>query len=211
MLVPYFVYAASTRSRWRARIGLDWWRSEKTKDKHGKPTTRQVRETEWFDSSGTAVGRRDGHHECASATLTAAEAERLGRFDLGHAVVFDPRVIAGFGAELPTRTQAEVDADARTAIRRHALGRLATRVLPGDHHDVVAFDCDIAVHTLEVVLMPVWVATYRYRGGLRRLLVHGQSGECVGRPPVSAAKVSGVAAAVAAVIVFVLWWAGAWS
>lgn len=211
VLVPYFVYRATIDARWRARIGIDWWRSEKAVDRHGKPTTRRVRETEWFDSDGTAVADQGGHQECASATLTTGEAEALGRFDLGRAVLFDPKILAGFGAELPTRRRAEVDADARVAIRRHALRRLATRVLPGEHHDVVGFDCDVTLHTLEVVLMPVWVATYRHRGELCRLLVHGETGACVGRPPISSVKVSLAAAAVALSIVILLWLGGAWS
>lgn len=211
MLVPYIIYAASSTARWRARIGVDWWRSETTEDRHGKAVTTRVRNTEWFDAQGTAVGSFDEHHECASSILTAAEAEQLGPFDLGVAVRFDPRLLAGFGAELPSRSRAEVDGDARESLRRRALRYLATQVLPGEHHDVVGFDCEVTLHALDVVLMPVWVASFRYEGQLRRILVHGRHGACVGRPPVSGTKVSLAAAALAALVVLILWLAGVWS
>lgn len=211
VLVPYFVYAASTQAKWRARIGVDWWRTERTRDREGKSVTRRVRETEWFDAQGTAVGDIDGHHVCASTTLTGPEVARLGRFDLGLAVGFDPRLAAGFAAELPTRARAELDADARATIRRAELRRLAKDVLPGDHHDVVAHDCEVSLRGFDVVLMPVWVATYRHAGRVHRLLVHGQRGDCVGRPPISTAKVSLAAGLVAALVLALLWWGGAWS
>ena len=38
---------------------------------------------------------------------------------------------------------------------------------------------------VDLVLVPVWVASYRHAGKPYRLLVHGQDGRCVGRPPIS--------------------------
>lgn len=208
VLVPHFVYRATTRASWRARIGVDWWRSETRQDRNGKKVTERVRHTEWFDSDGTMVGAMQ-HPECASAILTPVESAKLRAFDLGRAVAFDPRLTAGFGAELPTRSRAEVDRDARRSIRRLELDRLAKRVLPGDHRDVVDFACDVTLGSLEVVLMPVWVVSYRWHGELHRLLVHGQDGSCVGSAPVSSAKVI-AATALAVVIIGLVAWLIAW-
>jgi hypothetical protein len=205
VLVPHFVYRASTRARWRARIGIDWWRTERRRDREGKEVRERVRHTEWFDSDGTMVGAME-HPECASAILTAAECRALRPFDLGRAVAFDPRLTAGFGAELPTRSRAEVDREARRAITRLELERLARRILPGDHRDVVGFECDVTLGTIDVVLLPVWVVRYRWQGAVHRMLVHGQDGSCVGQAPVSSVKVA-IAVLLSIAIAWLLWWA----
>lgn len=204
VLVPHFVYRATTRASWRARIGIDWWTTETREDRDGKKIRERVRHTEWFDSDGTMVGTMQ-HPECASAILTAPESAQLRSFDLGRAVAFDPRLTAGFAAELPTRSQREVDRDARRSITRLELDRLARRILPGDHRDVVAFNCDVTLGTLDVVLMPVWVVSYRWRGELHRLLVHGQDGSCVGSSPVSKAKVVAAVLLSLALVLLILW------
>lgn len=214
VLVPFFAYAASTTSRWRARIGLHWWREEKvTVVRKGERVseTRRVQETEWFPLGGTAVGEWVDHLECASNGLSSREVAALARFDLGRAVAFDPRVVAGFDAELPTRSRDEVDAHAEDSLRKLEARRLERHVLPGDEPRLESLACEIAIERAELVMLPVWVASYRHRGRVHRLLVHGQDGVCVGRPPISRAKVSLAAASIAALVIVVLWLAGVWS
>jgi hypothetical protein len=214
VLVPFFVYAATTSSRWRARIGVHWWREEKVEVvREGKRVTekRQVQQTEWFPLSGTAVGQWVDHLECASNGLSARELVRLAGFDLGRAVAFDPRTVAGFDAELPTRARDEVDARAEESLRRLESRRLEREVLPGEESGLESLACDVVIERAELVLLPVWIASYRHRGKPLRLLVHGQDGHCVGRPPISATKVSLAAAALALVVLLVMWLAGVWS
>ncbi len=40
------------------------------------------------------------------------------------------------------------------------------------------------------VLLPVWIAAYRYKGKVYRFLVNGQTGEIVGEAPWSVAKIA---------------------
>jgi hypothetical protein len=47
----------------------------------------------------------------------------------------------------------------------------------------------VDVHEAELVLLPVWIATYRHADEVFRLLVNGQTGEVVGRAPRSMVKV----------------------
>ena len=43
---------------------------------------------------------------------------------------------------------------------------------------------------MRLALLPAWIATYRSRGVVLRLLVNGQTGEVVGKIPVSGVKVA---------------------
>jgi len=207
VLVPFYRYDARTTGRYRARIGLDWTRATHVLvgTRH---ETKHERHTEWFTLGGTTVGEWADHLECASRGLSEGEVAKLGPFDLGHAAAFDPRLLAGWDSELPARARADADGRAKASIRDLAARRLAERVLPGDHVRVDQFACDVELSRVDLVLVPVWIATYRHGGKPYRLLVHGQEGRCVGRPPISATKVSLAAAAFAAIVVLLLWLGG---
>ena len=207
VLVPFHAYRATVRGRWRARVGLGWSRTE-TRVRNGERQTQVVWETEWFPIDGTLVDELEEHLVSASAGLRAAELRGLFPFDLGRARPFDPHLVAGWNAELPTRTRDAVDRAALAEIRELEARRLRKWLLPGDAHEIEALHADVTLHGVDLVLLPIWVATYRQGERVYRLLVNGQTGRCCGRPPISGVKVSLAAAALAALVVFVLWATG---
>ena len=209
VLVPFYAYDATCRSRYRAQVGVHWYREEKRRnDKTGKTETHTVQETEWFPLQGTSVTQLVDHLVPATAGLSEAETRKLAPFDVGRAVRFDPHLCAGFEAELPTRPRAEVDADAAAQLRRLEARRVDHEVLPGDTARRTHVDTDVTVEAVRLVLMPVWVVAYRFGGKVHRTLIHGQTARFVGKVPVSAVKVTVVAAIVAAVTLLVLWKTG---
>jgi hypothetical protein len=61
------------------------------------------------------------------------------------------------------------------------------------------------VEKVSLVLLPVWVAAYKWDGKVFRLLVNGQTGEVVGKVPRSTLKiVIAVVVGVAALLFFLL-------
>ncbi len=208
VLVPFFSYAAECRSTYRARVGVHWYRTEKVKDKDGKTRDKRIQETEWFPLRGSAVDVLTGHLECASRGLDAHETAALRDFDLGRAVAFDSHLLAGWQAELPSRARAAVDRDAVTHIRQLQSRKIKREILPGDTQRGVVVNSDVDVRSVELVLLPVWITTYQHGGKVFRMLVHGQSGRCVGKAPVSRAKVVTAALLVAAIGVVVLYLTG---
>lgn len=209
VLVPFYAYDATCHSRYRAQIGVHWYREQKRQNKKtGKTERHTVQETEWFPLEGSSVAQLADHLVPATAGLSEAETQRLAPFDVGRAVRFDPHLCAGFEAELPTRARAEVDADAAAQLRLAEAQRLDREVLPGDTARRTHVDTDVKVEAVRLVLMPVWVIAYRFGGKVHRTLVHGQTARCVGKVPVSAVKVAMAAAVVAAVTLLVLWKTG---
>jgi hypothetical protein len=209
VLVPFYAYDATCRSRYRADVGIHWQRTTKGgKDETGQRTKKVVQETEWFPLEGTAVAQLRSHLVPATAGLSEGETRRLVPFDLGRTVRFDPRLLAGWEAELPTRPRHEVDGDAKTQLRRAEARRILDDVLPGNTSRRSHVDTDVTVDAVRLVLLPVWVIAYRFAGKTHRTLIHGQTARCVGGVPVSGWKVAAVAAAVAAVVLAVLWKSG---
>ncbi len=205
VLVPFYAYTATVRGTYQSRIGIEWFRSTTRKNEKGEIEKELIRECEWFGLRGSAAIELEDHVVSASTGLSNDETRAIGTFDLGRAYPFDPRLIAGFLAELPSRSRAEVDRDADQSIRTVAEKTVRRRLLPGDEKKLDSFKATVAVHHVQLVLLPVWVASFRVSGKVVRLLINGQTGRCVGKVPVSGTKVAlaiilGAAALIAAYI-----------
>lgn len=212
VLVPFWVYEGVVRSEYRAKIGLHWYRTESYEDAQGKQRTRSVQETEWFPLRGSAARQVEDHVVSASVGLPESEALALAPFDLGWSSSYDPRLLSGFEAELPTITASEAQRTAIDELREAEAARILRELLPGDVNRIDAIDSRIEVANRRLVLLPVWVATYRQGDLVLRLLVNGQTGKVVGRVPVSKAKVASLVLALLLVIglvAAVVWWIGA--
>ena len=59
----------------------------------------------------------------------------------------------------------------------------------GDRQRIHGIDTQISDATFKHVLLPVWMAAYKYRGKTYRLVVNGQSGRVQGERPWSVVKI----------------------
>jgi hypothetical protein len=204
VLVPFYTYDATCRSRYETRVGLHWYET-KTVTKNGERKQETEQHTEWFPLRGTAVQQLRDHLVSASVGLSAAEVAALCPFDLGRARPFDARLLAGWPAELPSRSRAETDRDAAEQIRTREIRRIGSEHLPGDTHRDTRVSCQVELAEAELVLLPVWVAALRYAGHVHRLVVNGQTGRCHGRAPVSPVKVA-IAVTLAVIVAALIAW-----
>lgn len=204
VLVPFYAYDATCRSRYEARVGLHWYETKRVV-KDGKPHREVKRHTEWFPLKGTAVAQLRDHLVSASVGLSTVEVAALSPFDLGRARAFDARLLAGWPAELPSRAREDIDLDAAGQIRAQEIRRIGRKHLPGDAHRDTRVSCQVELGEAELVLLPVWVAALRYGGKAHRLVVNGQTGRCHGRAPVSPVKVTLTVIVAVLVAAFVAW------
>ncbi|MBC7225504.1 MAG: hypothetical protein H5T59_14720, partial [Anaerolineae bacterium] len=108
--------------------------------------------------------------------------------------------VAGWPAELPRRSLADASLEARETmvqrVRRASLTQEAVHV---------------ALETYRLVLMPVWVTGYTYRGARHLVAVNGQTGQVVGEAPVDRVKVVLWGSIVALLLVLFLILMRAWA
>lgn len=207
VFVPFYAYDAVARTRFSARVGIYWYRTETyTTFVDGKPVTRtrQVRETDWHPFQGTHARRWLDHLVSASRGLPEVEANELEPFDLGRAIEFAPAATAGVEAEHPT-----VPKEAAHSTAVHELQQLEHRTiagghLPGDTHDRLKTSSEIDVEGIRLVLMPVWIAVFSGPKGPIRLLVNGQTGEVVGDVPRSWWKIGCLVALIVTLLLSVI-------
>jgi hypothetical protein len=106
---------------------------------------------------------------------------------------YQPQYLAGFRAEAYAVELQDGYVEARTKMDR-VIERDVRFDIGGDRQRIHDIDTSITDVTFKHVLLPVWLAAYKYRGKTYRFVVNGQSGRVQGERPYSAWK---IAAAVA--------------
>ncbi len=189
VLVPFYVYSGVARSRFDAQVGIHYQSTEAYVDSKGKTRTRKRTHTEWFPHNGSAILAFEDQLVSASAGLPESKSNSLEPFDLGRAMPFDVGLVSGWEAELPSLERERADHTAQGEVKALEARRVARTLLPGDVGKVSGLETDLTVQECDVVLLPIWIATFKYREKVFRHLVNGQTGKVIGEVPVSRARV----------------------
>ncbi len=202
--VPFWTYDASADSEWTALSGTYYYTTETYRDSRGQIRTRQVRHIRWWPSSGRHAGAYDDVPVCASLGIPADLLAGIEPFALKAAVPCDSRLMAGWQAESYGRSLQEGWKEAAERVRAWEAGE-CDALVPGDTH--MNLEVRTALSDLEYkqILLPVWVAAYRYREKTYRFLINGETGKLEGESPWSWWKVSAAILLGAAVLLGALW------
>lgn len=201
--LPYWTFDADTRSAYRGQRGdayTDWvW---VTVMQNGKAVRKRkaVRKIRWRAASGRVARAFDDVLAPGSRSLPDRLSRKLdGRgWDLSGLQPYKPDFLAGFLSEAYTIDLEEGYVAAR-AIMDFQIERDVRRDIGGDAQRVQRIDTDVSDVTFKHVLLPVWVAAFRYRDKPFRVLVNGRTGRVVGERPFSWTKIA--LAVVAALVV----------
>ncbi len=189
--VPAWTFDCRVHSIWSAQSGTYYYVSEHyTTVENGKTVTktRQAQKVRWWPSAGEREDAFDDHQVLASRGVSRELATALGPFDTHALVPYSPEYLAGWRAEeyeLDLEAAWKEAAEQIAAVQR---GRCASDV-PGDTHRNLNVRNDISAVRWKHVLLPLWSLTYTFGGKSWPVLVHGQSGNIVGKKPLSWQKI----------------------
>ncbi|WP_225029459.1 primosomal protein N' (replication factor Y) - superfamily II helicase [Xinfangfangia pollutisoli] len=190
--VPYWTFDAETDSRYSGQRGDYYYETRTvTVRENGRSVQRQerVRKTRWHSVSGRVSRDFDDVLILGSTGVPQAMADRLDPWDLGALVPYAPDYLAGFSAEGYTVPLAQAHDTARDRMSG-VIVQDVRRDIGGDEQRVDGVDTDWRAETFKHILLPVWLAAYKYNGKSYRFLVNGQTGEVQGERPWSAWKIA---------------------
>lgn len=198
--VPTYLYSALSRSTYLARIGEDY-----TEVVIRNKKARTVRKTEYRSLRGRHACYVSDVVVSASSSISNAEVQSVEPFDLRALRRYSPALISGWVSEEPAIDRQRCLELAREESRT-AMSGVLRQFMPGDSCRGLRHDTDLTEESIDLTLVPVWVAAIRRDDAAEpiRLLVNGQTGQAHGEIPVSWGTIGLVAAAAAALVALVV-------
>jgi len=191
--VPYWTYDSDTTSQYSGERGDHYY---VTVTVNGK--SQRQRRTRWSHRNGTVARDFDDVLVLASHSLPKRFTDNLSPWDLQALEPYAPAWLAGFRAEAYSVELPEGFNEARDIMDGIIRGDVR-RDIGGDVQRIHALDTTHSDVTFKHILLPIWMAAYKYRGKSFRFVVNGLTGKVQGERPYSAWKIA--LAVVAGVIV----------
>ncbi len=204
---PYWTFDAASRSRYAGARGTYYYETRTvTVTVNGKPERRQeqVRKIRWSPASGWVTRDFDDVLVLGSTSLPAGYTEALAPWDLSALEGYRTDYLAGFTAEGYTVPLDEAHGKARVIMDR-VIRDDVRRAIGGDEQRIDRIDSQFSLETFKHVLLPVWLAAYKYNGRTYRFVVNGQTGKVQGERPWSAWKIAFAVVVAVAVAATVAW------
>ncbi len=202
--LPFWTFDAKTDSRYRGARGTMTQVSKRVprigKGAKGFKTVMRSK-VRWRPVSGRVRWRFDDVLALAGGNLPTARIRGLAPWRLGDLVPYREDYLAGFRSEayridLPEGFE-EAKAEMQEVIKHHIRADIG-----GDVQRISRVDTRYDDITFKQILLPVWLAAYRYRGKSYEVVINGQNGRVSGARPYSAIKIAlAVALAVSVLVV----------
>ncbi|MEO3416308.1 TFIIB-type zinc finger domain-containing protein [Roseovarius sp. CAU 1744] len=186
--VPYWTFDANTESAYRGERGTVYYET-RTVMSDGKRKNIRVAKVRWRPVRGRVSRFFDDVLVLAARSLPKRFTDALEPWDLAALEPYRPEYLAGFRAEGYTVALEDGFAEARRHMDR-VISRDVKFDIGGDRqriHDIQTRMNDV---TFKHILLPVWLAAYKYRGKTYRFVVNGRTGRVQGERPYSAIKIA---------------------
>lgn len=205
--LPFWSFAMHSESQWQASIGEYWYETQTytTRDSKGRTVTRtrRVRRTEWWPLRGRHHRYYSGYLISASRGLTQEEAAQIMPYALAALKRFAPQFLAGWMCEEYSLEEEEARRICETEFRARAERDIAA-FLPGDTYSGLSARVRLSKLSEDLILLPVYLLTYKYQEEVYRFLVNGQTGKIYGTKPWSSSRIGILVGGILLVILLVL-------
>ncbi|MEL7344357.1 MAG: primosomal protein N' (replication factor Y) - superfamily II helicase [Pseudomonadota bacterium] len=191
--IPYWTFDADTKTSYKGQRGTE----HRVRD--GDKTRTEVR---WRSVTGRVARFFDDVLVGGSTSLPDAFTRGMGAWDLSSLEPYAPVYLAGFRAEAYT-IELEPAFEHASKIMERQIVRDIKFDIGGDRQRVTSKSTRVSDVTFKHILLPVWMAAYKYQGKTYRYVVNGRTGQVYGERPWSWIKIAFavlVAAAIAGAV-----------
>jgi len=158
-------------------------------DKGPRRQLQRIPQIRWTPVRGRVRRFFDDVLVVASKSLPKGVADALEPWDLHAMVPYTESYLAGFRAEGYTIDLRDGFAGGRAKMDLQ-IRRDVRFDIGGDQQRVQAVDTEFGDVTFKHILLPVWIAAYRYRSKTYRFVINGRSGRVYGERPYSIVKIA---------------------
>ena len=181
--LPFWTFDAHVRARWKAEVGT---RRTERYYQNGEWKTRSVIDWRW--RSGRVRLPINDHLVPGTARISQVILSKVSPFDLRGLSEYDPGYMAGWQAKTY-----DVGLQQTWEIAREEMRERAKRACYSDtgssHVRNMQMTADFADEHWRYVLLPVYLASYRFDDRTFQVMVNGQSGNVAGQKPVAWVRV----------------------
>lgn len=185
--LPFFTYDAVTDTQYNAKRG-DHYYVTRTRTVNGKTETYRERKTRWTSVSGKYHAVFDDWLIHASKHVNQELIHRMKSFNLEEVQPYQPEYLLGHAAE---RNSMSLNAGWQLA-RRGMEDRVKEGIrqqVGGDEFRLVGYHVDYQQPTYKHILLPVWMAHYKYKNKPYTVYINGENGRVIGDYPKSWVKI----------------------
>ncbi len=207
--LPFWTYDSRTVSGYTGQRGEHYYETEFYTEQDDQGNTvqrsRQVQRTRWWPAQGQVARDFDDITISASKSVEAVNLHELAPWDLENLAPYAPAYLSGFKAQ---RYQVELG-DGFESARGIMAG-----VIEGDVRSDIGGDEQIIDHiqtrhyevTFKHILLPIWIAAYRFNEKVYQVVVNARTGEVQGERPYSVWKIVGLVLLVLGILALIYFW-----
>ena len=206
--VPYWTYDANTQTYYTGQRGDNYsdtiWVTQRQPDGTTREVAQTVMRVRWSYASGNVQHFFDDVLICGSKSIRGDLIQCIKDWKLLKLEPFTPAYLSGFRTERYAIGLKEGFAKAKDVIEQE-ITRLVYRDIGGDQQRIDDKKSRYSAITFKHILLPVWLAVYRYNGKTFQILVNGRSGTVAGDRPYSIWKIGGLVAGILfAILILIL-------
>jgi hypothetical protein len=200
--VPCWTFDAETTSEYDGQRGVYRTVYETERDSQGREVTVARTVTDWYGASGTVAVNFDDTLILASSTIPEKYAGVLQGWDVSKLVPFTDDYVAGFTVEA-YQLGLEAGFEKAQRVFNDGINAAVRNDIGGDEQRIGNVSTQYGAIQFKHLLLPVWIASYKFANKSWRVVVNGQTGDVKGDRPYSPWKIA-FAAFVALVVVVIL-------
>ena len=209
--MPFWAFDSMTYTYYRGERGDDYQETETytatesyTEDGESKTRdvtkTRTVTKTRWTFVSGEVDHYFDDVPVCASNSIPEHYASSLTPKELKGVEAFRSEYLSGFTAER-YKIGPKQGFETAKQVMDGQIRQMCMQQIGGDHQRLHTVNTQHVGVTFKHLLLPIWLASYRYQDKAYRVMVNGQTGKVLGDRPYSWIKIAGFVAVILAAII----------